>query len=163
MGRLAEESRGVVNGASLTVRTTATAPLPRRHRGEVGMTELPVRVAWTPRALSLASADHPELSDEGHHSWLVGAIDRHTARTPRVRSVLSAALAVDGAFEGEDELTIRVYSMPASLLAALDASLNRDESELGRATGRSWFVQEAVLVALAEENLPRRTTAASAG
>jgi hypothetical protein len=117
------------------------------------MTELPVRVAWRPRAWSRATASHPEMARDGSHAWLTDAVARHAGRTVLHRQVLAAALRADGLFDGDEESTVTVYDLPAGVLAGVDAALVDDARVAARHESRSTFVQHAALVAVENEGL----------
>jgi len=117
------------------------------------MSELPVRVAWRPRAWSRATTSHPEMARDGSHPWLAEAVARHVGRAPLHREVLAAALRADGLFDGDEESTVAVYDLPSGVLAGVDAALEEDAREAARRDSRSTFVQHAALVAVEAEGL----------
>ncbi|WP_245993651.1 hypothetical protein [Nocardioides immobilis] len=76
--------------------------------------------------------------------WLRCALDEHAARTPEARADRAANLPEVTAGCGFNQM----YPLPAGLLEQVKEAITEDRKQLGRASSRSAFAREAVLVAV---------------
>lgn len=97
------------------------------------------------RSAYVADLDADPPGPEFFVEWLRRALEEHAALTPQQRAERTADLPEVDAGRGFNQM----YPLPAELLEKLEHAIVEDRRQLGKASSRSGFTREAVLVAVA--------------
>lgn len=106
------------------------------------------------RSAYLADLDADPPGPEFFVEWLRRALDAHSALAPGARAERIADLGEVAAGRGFSQM----YPLPQELLDQVAHAIVEDRQQLGKATSRSAFAREAVLVAVGQARRRRGGT-----
>jgi len=106
------------------------------------------------RSAYVADLDAEPAGPEFFAEWLRRALEEHSALRPEERAARAADLPELAAGRGFNQM----YPLPGDLLDQVEQAIVEDRKQLGKATSRSGFAREAVLVAVGEARRRRGRT-----
>ena len=106
------------------------------------------------RSAYVADLDADPAGPEFFVEWLRRALEAHSALAPVVRAGLIADLGEVATGRGLNQM----YPLPQELLDQVALAIVEDREQLGKATSRSAFAREAVLVAVGQARRRRGGT-----